>query len=104
MARLPHVSLPQAHVQGRAMTPSQLNSTTDSRPDPFRWDRTEATQARHDFTNPNQPAASQRQFAQQAGIPRSTLQHWLQQAQHPDLQPELVAFLESPVGYRFLRR
>jgi Family of unknown function (DUF6399) len=86
------------------MTHSQLNAATDSRPDPFRWARTEATQARHDFANPDRPAHSQRQFAQQAGVPRSTLQHWLQQAQHPDLEPELVAFLESPVGYRFLRR
>jgi len=86
------------------MTHSQLNAATDSRPDPFRWGRTEATQARRDFANPDRPAPSQRQFAQQAGVPRATLQHWLQQAQHPDLEPDLAAFLESPVGYRFLRR
>jgi hypothetical protein len=86
------------------MTHSQLNAPTDPRPDPFRWSRADATQARHDFANPDRPAASQRQFSQQTGVPRSTLQHWLQQAQHPDLEPELVTFLESPIGYRFLRR
>jgi Family of unknown function (DUF6399) len=86
------------------MTHSQLNDANDSRPDPFRWGRTEATQARHDFANSDRHAHSQRRFSQQAGVPRSTLQHWLQQAQHPDLESERVAFLESPAGYRFLRR
>jgi len=86
------------------MTPSQLTSSADPRPDPFRWSRPDATQARHDFRNPDQTPGSQRQFARQTGIPRTTLQHWLQQTHHPDLEPELVAFFESPVGYRFLRR
>lgn len=86
------------------MTLSQVTPALESRPEPFRWSRTEATQARHDFHNPDPPAGSQRQFSQQAGVPRSTLQHWLQQTQHPELEPELVAFFESPVGYRFLRR
>jgi hypothetical protein len=85
------------------MTPCQLNPDTAPRPDAFRWNRTEATQARHDFHHPDRNFASQRQFSQQTGVPRTTLQHWLQQAQHPDLEPQLVAFFESPVGYRFLR-
>jgi hypothetical protein len=86
------------------MTPSQLNPDTTPRPDPFRWNRTEATQARHDFHHPDRQFASQRQFSQQTGVPRTTLQHWLQQTQHPELDPECVAFFESPAGYRFLRR
>lgn len=86
------------------MTPSQLNPDPDSRPAAFRWNRAEATQARHDFHHPDWAGASQRQFAQQTGIPRSTLQHWLRQTQHPQLEPEVTAFFESPVGYRFLRR
>jgi hypothetical protein len=86
------------------MTLSPLNSVTDSRPDAFRWNRGETTQARHDFHHPDWEVVSQRQFAHQTGVPRSTLQHWLRQAQHPELEPELVAFFESPVGYRFLRR
>lgn len=83
------------------MTLSQLNPDTASRPETFRWTRTEATHSLHDY---HQAGTSQRQFAQQAGVPRSTLQYWRQQRQQPDLEPELGAFLESPAGYRFLRR
>ncbi len=83
------------------MTPSQLIPDLDTRPEPFRWTRSEATHTLHDF---QQAHTSQRQFAQQHGVPRSTLQSWQQRCQHPDLQPELVRFLESPVGYHFLRR
>lgn len=86
------------------MTPAQSNLNTNSRPDPFRWSRSDATQARHDFHNPQYRHASQRQFAQQRGIPRSTLGDWLRRPLDPDLEPQLVAFLESPAGYRFLRR
>lgn len=86
------------------MLPPQPNPATEPRPDPFRWDRAQATQARHDFRNPDHPPRSQRQFARDTGMPRSTLQHWLRPGQHPDLEPELAAFLESPAGYRFLRR
>jgi hypothetical protein len=86
------------------MTFSPLNSTTDSRPEAFRRNRGESTQVRHDFQHPDRQVVSQRQFSHQTGVPRATLQHWLRQARHPDLEPELVAFFESPVGYRFLRR
>jgi hypothetical protein len=86
------------------MTLAPLHSTTDSRPDAFRWNRGETTQTRHNFQHPDREFVSQRQFAQQTGVPRSTLQHWLRQTRHPDLEPELVAFFESPVGYCFLRR
>jgi hypothetical protein len=81
-----------------------LNSATACRPAAFRRNRGATIQARHDFQHPDREVVSQRQFAHQTGVPRSTLQHWLRQAQHPDLEPELVAFFESPVGYRFLRR
>ena len=83
------------------MTPCQLNPDTVARPESFRWTRTEATHTLHDY---HDAGTSGRQFAQQAGVPRSTLQYWQQQRQHPDLEPELGAFLESPAGYRFLRR
>lgn len=88
------------------MLPHQLNPDTDSRPDPFRWTRTETTQARHDFHSPDHPPHSQRQFARDNGVPRSTLGHWLRHHRpaDPDLEPALIAFLDSPTGYRFLRR
>lgn len=86
------------------MTSFQSNPGTDQRPDPFRWPRADATQAAHDFANPELGRPSQRHFAEHTGIPRSTLQHWLQSQQHSELDPPFVAFCESPAGYRFLRR
>jgi hypothetical protein len=83
------------------MTLSQLNSDTATRPEPFRWTRAEAVQA---CATSHEAHTSQRQLAHQLGVPRSTLQYWQQQQQHPDLEPELAAFCESPTGYRFLRR
>jgi hypothetical protein len=47
---------------------------------------------------------SQRQWAEDLGIPRSTLQHWLQRKDGIDADPALVAFLESSVGVAFLHR
>jgi hypothetical protein len=48
--------------------------------------------------------SSQRAFAQQVGIPRSTLQHWLKRKQTLDADRALVAFFESPTGLAFLHR
>jgi hypothetical protein len=88
------------------MTPAQSNPPTDPRPDSFRWGRAETTRACHDFRHPDQPPPSQRQFARDNGVPRSTLGHWLRHHRpvEADLEPALVAFLDSPTGYRFLRR
>lgn len=86
------------------MTPPQSNPDTGPRPRPFRWNRAEATQACHDFHHPDHPPPSQRQFARDNGVPRSTLGRWLRRPADPDLEPDLVTFLESPAGHRFLRR
>jgi hypothetical protein len=86
------------------MTPTQSNPDSSPRPQPFRWTRTDATQARHDFHHSEHPPPSQRQFARDHGLPRSTLGYWLHRPQHLGLEPELVAFLDSPTGYRFIRR
>src|SRR3954451_804205 len=48
--------------------------------------------------------SSQRAFAQQVNIPRSTLQHWLKRKQTLDVDPALVASFESPTGLAFLHR
>lgn len=37
-------------------------------------------------------------------MPRSTLQGWIARTQHQGLEPEVVAFFESPAGVRFLHR
>ena len=47
---------------------------------------------------------TQREFARRTGVPRTTLQGWLAGVQHTGLEPEVVAFFESPAGVRFLHR
>jgi len=47
---------------------------------------------------------SQRQFAQEHRIPRTTLQHWLKRKNTLDASPALVSFFEGPEGLAFLHR
>jgi hypothetical protein len=47
---------------------------------------------------------SQRDIANELGIPRSTLQHWLNRKDGIDADPEIVSFFESSVGTAFLHR
>jgi hypothetical protein len=88
------------------MTPPHCTAPSDPRTDPFRRPRAEAAQA-HDHFRQSQPQ-SQRQYAQQTGIPRSTLGYWARRddpaQDDPLLHPELVAFLKSRAGEDFLRR
>ncbi len=51
-----------------------------------------------------QPVVSQRQLAEESGIPRSTLQHWLERRDTLEADPAVVAFFESPAGVAFLHR
>jgi hypothetical protein len=83
------------------MTPSQLNTDSTPRPEPFRWTRPDLVQALHDS---QQEASSQRQFAAQHDVPRSTLQHWRARQARLDSDPAVATFLESPAGLAFLHR
>lgn len=47
---------------------------------------------------------SLRDVAREIGVPRSTLQHWLERKDSIDAAPEVVAFFESPAGTAFLHR
>lgn len=47
---------------------------------------------------------SQRQFAKENNIPRTTLQYWLRRKESLDASPALIAFFESPDGLAFLHR
>jgi hypothetical protein len=47
---------------------------------------------------------SQRQFAGQHDLPRSTLRHWLARKANLDADPVVAAFLESPQGLAFVHR
>src|SRR5512144_135721 len=66
-----------------------------------RWCRSQAAELVLQFETGD---SSQRAFAQQAGVPRSTLQHWLKRKKKLDADPALVAFFESPTGLAFLHR
>jgi hypothetical protein len=85
------------------LTP-QLTPAADGRQEPFRWSRSQVAQALDDLADPHQPAPSQRFFAGQAGLPRSTLQYWHARGQRLDAQPGLAAFFESPAGLALLKR
>ena len=45
---------------------------------------------------------SQRQFAKNTGVPRTTLQNWLNRMNRIDADPSTVSFFESPAGVEFL--
>jgi hypothetical protein len=86
------------------MTPSHCSSAADGRPGPSRHDRATVARARSSFCDPDDPPASQRAYARQSGVPRSTLGDWMRDPGPADLPPALVAFFRSPVGEAFLRR
>lgn len=69
-----------------------------------RWSRAEIAQKMAEFEHGYQQTPSQRQWAEELEIPRTTLQHWLTRKDSIDADPELVAFLESPTGVAFLHR
>ena len=50
------------------------------------------------------PDTSQRQLAEELGIPRTTLQYWIKRKEEIDADPEIIRFFESPVGLAFLHR
>jgi Family of unknown function (DUF6399) len=85
------------------MTLPQSTPAADTRTGPSRRPRAQAAQARDHFRDPGH-TTSQRQYAREHGLPRSTLGHWLRQDPPDGLDPDLAAFLGSVAGERFLRR
>jgi hypothetical protein len=69
-----------------------------------RWDRSRVTAEVVAFEAAAHRAISQRQFAQERSVPRSTLQYWLSRKASIDADPTVIAFFESPVGLAFLHR
>ena len=68
-----------------------------------RWDRQERTEKVLEFEQERHRCISQRAFAQEQNIPRTTLQYWLKGKE--DLcgeEAEVAAFLETPEGLKFL--
>jgi Family of unknown function (DUF6399) len=69
---------------------------------PARWHRAESASHLDAFTAAF--PTSQRQFARQQGVPRTTLQHWLGRKAALDADPVAAAFLESAQGLAFVHR
>jgi hypothetical protein len=88
------------------MTPTHPTPESASRQDPSHWSRSDRCAACHDFFDPDHPSSSQRDFARRHGIPHSTFNDWLRPWRdcHDGTEPQLVAFLLSPAGERFLHR
>ena len=68
------------------------------------WSREEIAEKLDEFVQGYASVPSQRQWAEELGIPRSTLQHWLARKEAIDADPDVVAFFESSVGTAFLHR
>jgi hypothetical protein len=66
-----------------------------------RWDRAEASAV---FAEAEQARGkvSQRQFARDAGVPRTSLRHWEARSRRIDEDPAVVAFFETPPGLSVL--
>lgn len=75
-----------------------------SRPEPFRWTRSQAAEHFDEFRDPLRAAPSQRAFAQQEGLPRSTLQYWQARHERVAAEPVLATFFESALGLALLKR
>jgi uncharacterized protein DUF6399 len=86
------------------MTLCQTTDGGSARQDPCRHSRSARADAHADFSDPFREPLSQRQYAQQHGIPRSTLGDWLRQPAPEGVDPEVVSFFRHPAGERFLRR
>jgi Family of unknown function (DUF6399) len=83
---------------GANSTPSQERAKQP------RLSRSRVTAEVVEFEAAQERAISQRQFAKQQGLPRTTLQYWLSRKATIDADPEAIAFFESPVGLAFLHR
>jgi len=68
------------------------------------WKRSETVQHVTDFEVAAREATSQRAYAREHEVPRTTLQYWLERKGALDASPAMVAFFESPDGVAFLHR
>lgn len=67
------------------------------------WNRTHSTEGVIDFEQARK-TQSQREFAEQSGIPRSTLQHWIKRKHLLDAPPATIEFFESTEGLAFIHQ
>lgn len=82
------------------MPAPQPTASEPSRQDPFRWHRIDIAAALDNFCDSD--AASQRDYAQQQGIPQSTFNYWVRHYWASDDDP-VAAFFRSEAGEQVLR-
>src|SRR3954470_5254934 len=102
MARLPTVALHDHHPGTPAMTPTQPTQPAPDRQDPFRWDRSDAAGLLDQALRPGDHP-SLRCFADQHGVPPSTLRYWKARRGRLDAPKPLRDFFESADGLEFLK-
>ena len=83
------------------MLDSQSTADDLSRQDPFRWTRAQIATALDHFSDPDHP--SQREFAEEHGIPHATFNYWTRHYS-PAADDPLDSFFRSPAGEAVLRR
>jgi len=81
----------------------QYNNSIQGASERIQWERDDVASKIVDFEQARQKQ-SQRRFAIQQAVSRSTLQHWLARKESIDASPILIEFLESPIGTAFLHR
>ncbi len=82
---------------------TENTDTTQDKSKKEQWKREKVASKIIDFESAKD-AMSQRQFAKFHGVSRTTLQHWLSRKRLLDAEPQLIEFLECPVGIAFLHR
>jgi Family of unknown function (DUF6399) len=80
------------------------STTPDAPPATPRYGRTTATRHADLFRQQRAAGTSQRQFARDHGLPRSTLQSWARRPEAGDADPDTAAFLASAAGLAFVHR
>src|SRR5947208_1922390 len=83
------------------MPVDQPTATDPSRQGPFRWPHADILDALDDFAHPDSP--SQREFAEQLGIPHATFNYWLRHYS-PDAADPLDSFFRCAAGELALGR
>jgi hypothetical protein len=68
-----------------------------------KWERDEIASVVVDYES-EKAERSQRRFASENGVPRTTLQHWLNRKNSIDELPAVIDFFESPDGLAWLHR
>lgn len=81
----------------------QYNDSVQVASEKIQWERDDVASKIIDFEQARHKQ-SQRQFAIEQEVSRSTLQHWLARKESIDASPGLIEFFESPVGTEFVHR